>query len=117
MQEATISRTPKTGMGILFLLILVVMLPVSTYAQIGGVDLDTVQAGPLDNGKMWTFEYAPSEYFTETYGFDANDAWFERARMPALRIPGCSAAFVSPYGLVATNHHCVRGAVDDYRGR
>ncbi|MFC1639241.1 S46 family peptidase [Gemmatimonadota bacterium] len=111
MQEATISRSPKTGMGILFPLILVVILPVSTYAQIGGVDLDTVQAGPLDNGKMWTFEYAPIEYFTETYGFDANEDWFERARMPALRIPGCSAAFVSPHGLVATNHHCVRGAV------
>ena len=111
MLKATNAREPKTGSGILFSLVLVAMLPVSTYAQIGGVDLDTVQAGPLDNGKMWTFEYAPSEYFTETYGFDANEDWFERARMPALRIPGCSAAFVSPYGLVATNHHCVRGAV------
>ena len=60
---------------------------------------------------MWTFEYPPAQYFTETYGFDASADWFERARMPALRIPGCSAAFVSPYGLVATNHHCVRGAV------
>jgi hypothetical protein len=31
--------------------------------------------------------------------------------MSALRIPGCSAAFVSPNGLIATNHHCVRGRV------
>jgi hypothetical protein len=74
-------------------------------------ELDTARAGRFDNGKMWTFEYAPSEYFTETYGFDANDAWFERARLAALRIPGCSASFVSPHGLLATNHHCVRGVV------
>jgi hypothetical protein len=73
--------------------------------------LDTIRAGRFDGGKMWTFEYSPGEYFTETYGFDANPAWFERARLSALRIPGCSASFVSPSGLLATNHHCVRGAI------
>ncbi len=72
---------------------------------------DTIRAGQFDYGKMWTFEYAPAEYFTETYGFAADAAWFERARLSALRIPGCSASFVSPNGLLATNHHCVRGAV------
>lgn len=73
--------------------------------------LDTVRAGRYDYGKMWTFENAPNAYFTQTYGFDANAAWFERARGAALRIPGCSAAFVSPRGLVVTNHHCIRDAV------
>lgn len=73
------------------------------------VDLDTVRAGRFDAGKMWTFEYAPADYFTATYGFDANDAWFERARLSALRVPGCSASFVSADGLLATNHHCIRG--------
>jgi hypothetical protein len=80
-------------------------------AQTGGVLLDTVQAGRFDMGKMWTFEYAPVDYFTTTYGFHANQAWFDAARMAALRIPGCSAAFVSPNGLVVTNHHCVRGSI------
>jgi hypothetical protein len=73
--------------------------------------LDTVRAGRYDMGKMWTFEYAPKDYFSRTYGFTADDAWFQRARLAALRIPGCSAAFVSPHGLVVTNHHCVRDAV------
>jgi len=68
-------------------------------------------AGRFDMGKMWVFENAPMDYFTETYGFEANQEWFDRARMAALRIPGCSAAFVSPNGLVVTNHHCARGAV------
>jgi hypothetical protein len=72
---------------------------------------DTESAGRFDYGKMWAFEYPPDEYFTDTYGFDADDSWFERARLSVLRIPGCSASFVSPHGLVATNHHCVRGAV------
>ncbi len=81
------------------------------YGQAGQVGLDTVRAGRFDFGKMWTFEYAPSEYFTETYGFDANAAWFARARLAALRVPGCSASFVSPHGLLVTNHHCVRSAV------
>ena len=80
-------------------------------AQTRNTDLDTVRAGRFDNGKMWTFEDPPEAYFTETYGFSADEAWFRRARLSVLRIPGCSASFVSPNGLVATNHHCVRGAV------
>jgi hypothetical protein len=92
------------------------MAPQPAVAQLGGVDLDTIQAGRFDYGKMWTFEYAPASYFSETYGFDANPEWFERARLSVLRIPGCSASFVSPHGLVATNHHCVRGRVAGLSG-
>ena len=73
-----------------------------------GVDLDTVRAGRFDQGKMWTFEHPPIEYFSETYDFNATREWFDRARLSALRIPGCSASFVSPNGLVLTNHHCGR---------
>ena len=73
--------------------------------------LDTIRAGRFDFGKMWTFENPPVAYFTQEYGFPADSAWFARARMAALRIPGCSASFVSPNGLLATNHHCVRGRV------
>ncbi|HJS47984.1 MAG TPA: S46 family peptidase, partial [Gemmatimonadales bacterium] len=67
------------------------------------------RAGRYDLGKMWTFEVPPAKYFSETYGFPADSAWFARARLSALRIPGCSAAFVSGRGLIVTNHHCVRG--------
>ena len=77
----------------------------------GGVDLDTVRAGRFDNGKMWTFEYPPLDYLQETYGFAPDSSWLERARLGALRLPNCSAAFVSPNGLVMTNHHCARESV------
>ena len=33
-----------------------------------------VEVGRFDYGKMWTFEYPPAEYFSETYGFDATPA-------------------------------------------
>ncbi len=102
------SRTTSHGAAAGFLfLALAAPLP----AQTVPVDLDTVHAGRFDLGKMWTFEYPPREYFTETYGFQADDAWFDRIRMSVLRIPGCSASFVSPDGLVVTNHHCVRGRI------
>ncbi|MEQ9569788.1 MAG: S46 family peptidase [Longimicrobiales bacterium] len=69
------------------------------------------EVGEFDFGKMWTFEYPPVEHFQNTYGVDASPEWFEQIRMAALRIPGCSASFVSPHGLVVTNHHCARGSI------
>jgi len=94
----------------LLLCAFLLFFPAAIGGQQGAANLDTVRAGRFDTGKMWTFENAPITYFTETYGFNADRAWFEKARLAALRIPGCSAAFVSPNGLVVTNHHCVRGS-------
>ena len=70
-----------------------------------------VDAGRFDTGKMWTFEDPPVDYFEEAYGFRPDSAWFARARLGALRLPNCSASFVSPNGLILTNHHCVRESV------
>lgn len=81
-----------------------------------GVDLDTVKAGRFDQGKMWTFEFPPVEYLAETYGFRPDAAWFQKASLGALRIPSCSASFVSPNGLVLTNHHCAREFITQVQG-
>ncbi len=79
-------------------------------------EADVMRAGPLDNGKMWLFENPPVDYLAETYDFRPDAAWFERARLAALRMPGCSASFVSSDGLIATNHHCARSAIVDVSG-
>ena len=69
---------------------------------------EPVPSGLFDNGRMWTFEHAPVEYFRQTYSFNPDATWFERARLGAVRLPNCSGSFVSANGLVMTNHHCAR---------
>ncbi|TAH39497.1 MAG: hypothetical protein EYC70_01560 [Planctomycetota bacterium] len=63
-------------------------------------------------GRMWTFDQVPAQYLQEEYGFVPSPEWLEHARRSALRFGGgCSAAFVSPRGLILTNHHCARDYV------
>ncbi|MXW63732.1 MAG: S46 family peptidase [Bacteroidetes bacterium SB0662_bin_6] len=77
-------------------------------APVQRVDPAMARAGRFDQGKMWTFDHPPVDYFAETYGFTPDEEWFRHARLGTLRIPGCTASFVSPTGLVLTNHHCAR---------
>jgi hypothetical protein len=66
----------------------------------------------LAMGKMWTFENPPLAYLEEEYGFTPSDDWLASLRLASLRFGGgCSASFVSPKGLIMTNHHCVRDHV------
>lgn len=75
--------------------------------------LADVEIGRFDTGKMWTFDNPPIDYFEQTYGFRPDSVWFAHARLGALRIPGCSASFVSPSGLILTNHHCARESISE----
>jgi imidazolonepropionase-like amidohydrolase len=71
---------------------------------------DTVTVGRYDLGRMWTFENPPIAEFAQ-HGFAPDSAWFRHLHMAALRVPGCSASFVSADGLIVTNHHCARGSI------
>ena len=72
------------------------------------------EPGPHDFGKMWTFENPPKEWFREAYNYDLDQSWFDEGREAALRFATwCSASFVSPNGLVMTNHHCSQSVVSD----
>ena len=86
-------------------------VPLVTRAPKQAASADTALAGEFDNGRMWTFDNPPVEYLRRTYNFTPDARWFERAHLNALRIPGCTASFVSPNGLVMTNHHCARGSI------
>lgn len=82
---------------------LLLIIPSLVFAQ------EEKEHSPFDFGKMWTFENPPTEWFEEEYGFKADEAWFKDVRMSALKFASwCSASFVSPDGLIMTNHHCSR---------
>jgi hypothetical protein len=101
---------PSQHVRIAPLLTLALLILQGTPALAQQQTADTIRAGRFDNGKMWTFEYPPTQYLRETYGFSPDTAWFRKARLGALRIPSCSASLVSARGLVMTNHHCGREA-------
>ena len=61
---------------------------------------------------MWTFDNFPAAKVKAAYGSAPNQAWLDHVRRSALRIAGgCSASFITPDGLVMTNHHCVLDCV------
>jgi hypothetical protein len=62
---------------------------------------------------MWTFDRFPSAAVKAKYGFAPDAKWLEHVRLATVRTKGCSAGFVSPSGLVVTNHHCASGCGED----
>ncbi len=83
---------------------------------LGGVTALRAQQAPaeypgIETGKMWTFDVPPLDYWAKRYDFHPTQAWLDHARLSAARLPGCSASFVSPNGLVLSNHHCARGCI------
>ena len=54
---------------------------------------------------MWTFDNHPTQQWKERYNFEPSKEWLEKLRLASPKLPGASGAFVSPNGLIATNHH------------
>ncbi len=55
---------------------------------------------------MWTFNNIPKAEIKKRYGFDVTDEWLKKVQLGSVRFnSGGSGSFVSPDGLVLTNHH------------
>ncbi|MDX1982534.1 MAG: S46 family peptidase [Bryobacteraceae bacterium] len=61
---------------------------------------------------MWTFNNVPTGRLQKQYGFAPDQQWLDHLRLSSVRLAeGCSSSFVSPNGLVLTNHHCVASCI------
>ena len=59
---------------------------------------------------MWTFDNLPLKLLQEKYHFTPTQQWLDHIRLSCVRLnDGGSGSFVSPNGLLLTNHHVARG--------
>jgi V8-like Glu-specific endopeptidase len=62
---------------------------------------------------MWLLNDFPSERLGKLHGFSPTQEWLDHVRLSAARLGGfCSGSFVSPNGLVMTNHHCAARCIE-----
>ncbi len=59
---------------------------------------------------MWPFNQFPKDRVEKKYGFKVSDEFLNHLRLSSLRM-GASASFVSPNGLIFTNHHVASGCI------
>jgi hypothetical protein len=57
------------------------------------------------NEGFWPFNRNPKAAIKQALGVDLSDQWVERVQQASVRFPSGSGSFVSPDGLVLTNHH------------
>ena len=68
--------------------------------------LQTLQFTAVADEVMWAFNNVPRAEIKRKYGFDVTDAWLKKVQLASVRFNnGGSGSFVSPDGLVMTNHH------------
>jgi len=71
-----------------------------------------IAAAPLLRAEegMWTFDNPPLKLLKAKYNFTPTQAWLDHLRLSSVRLnDGGSGSFVSPNGLLLTNHHVARG--------
>jgi len=73
-----------------------------------------VSAPAFSDGGMWTFQDFPHEQLKRAHNVDVSQAWLDKVRTATIRLSNCTASFVSPDGLILTNHHCSEACLDDH---
>jgi hypothetical protein len=71
----------------------------------------TASLSATANEGMWTFDNFPSTTVRQSFGANVTPAWLNHVRLSTLRLTNCTASFVSPEGLILTNHHCIESCL------
>ncbi|MCW5961719.1 MAG: S46 family peptidase [Pyrinomonadaceae bacterium] len=58
---------------------------------------------------MWTYDNPPLKQWKERYNFEPSQEWLDHIRLASVKVEGASGSFVSPDGLIITNHHVASG--------
>jgi hypothetical protein len=61
---------------------------------------------------MWLFNAVPKDKIKASYGFEPTQGWLDHVRLSSVKFGGGSGSFVSPNGLVMTNHHIGAGCIN-----
>jgi hypothetical protein len=63
---------------------------------------------------MWTYDNPPVAQLKSKYGFEPSKEWLDHVRLASVRfMDGGSGSFVSPDGLMITNHHVGLGCIQN----
>jgi hypothetical protein len=76
----------------------------------------TMPPAQADEG-MWTYDNFPSRTVADKYGAKIDQAWLDHVRLATIRLSNCTATFVSPDGLILTNHHCAESCLAEHSSK
>ena len=62
---------------------------------------------------LWLFNMPPIDILKAKYNFEMTPDWLKHIQLASVRFGGASGSFVSPDGLVLTNHHVGQGAIQN----
>jgi hypothetical protein len=62
---------------------------------------------------LWLFNMPPASILKAKYNFTVTPEWIQHIQLASVRFGGASGSFVSPDGLVLTNHHVGQGALQN----
>src|ERR1017187_10047889 len=84
--------------------------PSCSFAVLAGAGALLLAPSLLADEGMWTFDNPPLKQLQEKYHFTPTQQWLDHIRLSSVRLNnGGSGSFISPHGLVLTNHHVARG--------